>query len=184
MPNWIEAALAYLKQNTSLRFNMFWLVSFVLILAFMPKSFIQLMNANITGNEYPNIIPILFSIGASYFFSYFIKQLSKLMKYSCSVFSSKVSYCINKKKISLLNEKEIMIITIFAALGLTERMKYDSLKNPEVLSLFKKGIIKPAKGEHFNSPNCTYEISPDFIEPIKYNLVHNEKIRKFYEEIR
>lgn len=68
MPNWIEAVIAYLKQNTSLRFNMFWLVSFVLILAFMPKSFIQLMNANITGNEYPNIIPILFSIGASYFF--------------------------------------------------------------------------------------------------------------------
>ncbi|MGO2337454.1 super-infection exclusion protein B [Providencia sp.] len=184
MPNWIEAALAYLKLNTSLRFNMFWLVSFVLILAYMPNSFIELLNANLKGNEYPNILPILFSIGVSFFISYFIKQICRVLSYFYHLMKSKMSNSKYKIKVSRLNEKEIMVIAIFAALGLTTKMKYDSLKNPEILSLIKKGVIRPVKGDHFNSPECRYEISPNFIEPIKFNLIYNEKIRKFYEQLR
>ncbi|WP_204321173.1 hypothetical protein, partial [Proteus mirabilis] len=81
MPNWIEAVIAYLKQNTSLRFNMFWLLSWFALLIFTPIGYIEFINSKLLQWDNPYIVSSLFFVPVSYFISYFVKLFIKLCIY-------------------------------------------------------------------------------------------------------
>lgn len=184
MPNWIEAVIAYLKQNTSLRFNMFWLLSWFALLIFTPIGYIEFINSKLLQWDNPYIVSSLFFVPVSYFISYFVKLFIKLCIYLNRALTQ---VRLNKKKKNNINnvtDKEASIIAIFAEIGLDSELSFDSMNEEGVIELFNKGIIEPIKGDYINEPKCRYRITRNYLKDIEYALVNNTKIRKAYEEVR
>ncbi|HGM9967514.1 TPA: super-infection exclusion protein B [Proteus mirabilis] len=140
MPNWIEAVIAYLKQNTSLRFNMVWLFTWLLLLLFVPDSVSHFVNGKIHFFNIPYVGVTLILIPVSFFISYFLKWLwSSLIGMPRNIKES-LKFRRTKIEIQSLSEREKEII-----LCLIDGDDIDDFENDEdgiyVYSLMCKGII-------------------------------------------
>lgn len=173
MPNWIEAALAYLKQNTSLRFNMVWLFTWLLLLFLIPDSVVNFINGKINFFNIPYIGVILTLIPVSFFISDFLKWLwSSLIGMHRNIKES-LKFRRTKIEIQSLSEREKEII-----LRLINGDDIDDFANDEddiyMHSLIYKGIIH----EHHDTYITKYKLDCYYRKAIISLLVEAHKTKQ------
>ncbi|MBQ0693635.1 super-infection exclusion protein B [Providencia stuartii] len=175
MPNWIEAALAYLKQNTSLRFNMFWLVSFVVLLVFMPKEFIDFLNSGLSGDGYQNLLPILFSIGVSFFISYFIRVGARWINKLYQLTVDPILIRKRKKIILSLDDQDLMYLLLIFSQNQERTFRWGI--NENISSLCKAGILKLIR---YDGENSVFQINNKYLLAVQDIVMFNQEIRAKY----
>ncbi|GHC04205.1 super-infection exclusion protein B [Providencia stuartii] len=177
MPNWIEAVIAYLKQNTSLRFNMVWLFTWLLLLFLIPDSVVNFINGKINFFNIPYIGVILTLIPVSFFISDFLKWLYSVLRRTYKNTNESLKFKRAKKEIQSLSEKEKEII-----LYLIDGDDIDDFADDEcgihVHSLMAKGIIR----EHHDIYMTKYKLDHYYRKAIISLLV--EEHEKEYKNNR
>ncbi|MEQ4655668.1 super-infection exclusion protein B [Providencia manganoxydans] len=139
MPNWIEATLAFLKKQISLRFAMFWLLSWMVLLLFIPADWAEFIDSGISKWSIPYVGTAIFLIPVSFFVSLLVK---KLYHYFFSISEEKQDIKnINKAKKILrgLSTEEWQIINYIFEKGSTEYMADCSMAS--ICNLVDKKII-------------------------------------------
>lgn len=139
MPNWIEAVLAFFKKQISLRFAMFWFLSWVVLLLFIPASWAEFIDSGIGKWNIPYVGTAIFLIPISFF----VSQLAKKLYYyffSVSKEKQKIKN-INKaiKELLELPYEEQTIVNYIFKNGSTDRMKDCSMA--AICNLIDKKII-------------------------------------------
>ena len=184
MPNWIEAALAYLKQNTSLRFNMFWLLSWFALLIFVPTQYIDFINLKFLKWDNPYIASGICFVPISYFISYFLKLLMTAISNEFGKIREVSGFKKRTNIISSLNKKELIVIFIYAEIGLDNSLAFDALRDEEIVTLVNQGVLFPIKGCYISDSKCQYRIASDFIKPIEVCILNNERVRQAYKDFK
>jgi len=158
---------------------MLWLLSWFALLIFTPTKYIDFLSSRLLLWDNPYIASSLIFVPISYFCADLLKFLSKRI----NILTAKLMTKKYNRTISKLNDKELLVVLLFAEVGLTHALELDSLKDSEVTSLINKGIIYPVNGCSIANPDCEYQISPKFLKPIEFSLVFNDRIRARYIEI-
>ena len=143
MPNWVEAVIAYLKKQVSLRFTMVWLLYLVALWVLLPESFFGFINAKPIIGSVNNINAILFIIPASFLLSDVTKRICKISDAASGVLKSRLEISQRKRDITFqcekLNPGEINLISKFAEQG--SQMLYIPPGDRFLHSLLMKGLI-------------------------------------------
>lgn len=140
MPNWIEAVIAYLKNQVSLRFAMVWLFTWLLLLFLIPDSVADFISGKINFFNIPYFGVILTLIPVSFFISDFFKWLYSSLRNAYRNIKESLKFKETKIEIQSLPEKEKEII-----LCLIDGNDIDDFADDEygihIHSLMSKGII-------------------------------------------
>lgn len=142
MPNWIEAVIAYLKQNTSLRFNMVWLFTWLLLLFLIPDSVVNFINGKINFFNIPYIGVILTLIPVSFFISDFLKWLYSVLRRIYKNTNESLKFKRAKKEIQSLPDEEKEIILEMIDYQNKNGHIFNEEDNIYLLSLLDKGIVR------------------------------------------
>ncbi|NBN36586.1 MULTISPECIES: super-infection exclusion protein B [Proteus] len=139
MPNWIEAVLAFLKKQISLRFAMFWFLSWMALLLFIPSGWAEFIDNGIGKWNVPYIGTAIFMIPVSFFISLVAKNLYEFSLSFLDKIKEKKHSTKAIKTLSELTEKEWEIINYIFKEGSTEYI--DGCHISDIFKLVNKRII-------------------------------------------
>ena len=145
MPSWIEAALAFLKKQISLRFTMFWFLSWMVLLLFIPSRWAEFIDSGIGKWNVPYIGTAIFLIPISFFISLMIKSSCYYLAFVSEAVKDKRKAIDAKNKLLYVTEEESLIIKY-----IFENGSSDYMPNYTVAALFRlteKGIIYGVGGD-------------------------------------
>lgn len=154
---------------------MFWLVSFVVLLVFMPKEFIDFLNSGLSGDSYPNLLPILFSIGVSFFISYFIKIGVRWTMKLYQLIIIPILTRKRKAKILSLHEQDLMYLLLIFSQNQERTFKWSI--NENISSLCKTGILKLIR---YDGENSILQINNKYLPAVQDIVMFNQEIRDKY----
>lgn len=139
MPSWIEAMLTFLKKQISLRFAMFWFLSWMLLLLFIPSVWTEFIDSGIGKWSVPYIGSAIFLIPVSFFISLITKSIYNYF-FSVSEEKKDKRKLINAKKIlHSLNDEESEVVRYIFENGSTDYMQGCSMTT--ICRLTEKNII-------------------------------------------
>lgn len=172
MPNWIEAVIAYLKNQVSLRFAMVWLLYLVALWVLLPESFFEFINAKPIIGSVNNINAILSIIPVSFLLSDATKRVYKLTFGIIEPIKEKAIKRENQNKISSvisnLSEDEKGYLAMFIDTG--KEFLGGKRNDPVINSLLDKDIL------HDSSKHLSMRYANEFIINPDY---YSECVRQF-----
>lgn len=164
MPNWIEAVIAYLKNQVSLRFTMVWLLYLVSLWLFLPESFFDFLNAKPIFGSVNNINAVLFIIPVSFFLSDITKRIYLLTFGIINSVKLKSIKRNNQHKISFvissLSEDEKDYLAMFIDTG--KEFLGGKRNDPVINSLLDKDILHDSSKHLSMRHTNEFIINPDY----------------------
>ncbi|EMH0746745.1 superinfection exclusion B family protein [Proteus mirabilis] len=147
MPNWIEAVFTYLKKQTSLRFIMFWFLSWMAILLFIPSGWAEFIDNGIGKWNVPYIGTAIFMVPVSFFISLVAKNLYESSLSFLEKTKEKKQLTRAIKVLNGLTEKEMEIVNYIFQNGSSEYIANCPIS--DIFKLVNKGVIH---GIGYDSP--------------------------------
>ncbi|MBW5406189.1 super-infection exclusion protein B [Morganella morganii] len=139
MPSWIEAVLAFLKKQISLRFAMFWFLSWMVLLLFIPSGWAEFIDSGIGKWGVPYIGTAIFLIPISFFISLMIKNTCYYLSLVSEAVKDKKQAHNVREALFSLNDEEADVIKYIFENGNSDYM--DNCTATTLFSLVEKGII-------------------------------------------
>ncbi|EAB8791437.1 super-infection exclusion protein B [Morganella morganii] len=142
MPSWIEAVLAFLKKQISLRFAMFWFLSWMVLLLFTPSGWSEFIDSGLAARGVPYIGANAFLAAAAYFIGSFVKWLHPHLRDYVNYIKGERHFSNAKKEIQSLPDEEKEIILEMIDHENNSGHVFNEEDNIYLLSLLDKGIVR------------------------------------------
>ncbi|HDL8497031.1 TPA: super-infection exclusion protein B [Yersinia enterocolitica] len=163
MQSWIEAAVAYLKQYTTLRFNMIWLFAWLTLLLIIPSEWRSFIDSKIGLFDISYTGTLIFLVPVSFFISLFIQWLAITSNNLFHSIQSKIKVNKAEKVILNLSEEEKALIV-----DIIDNGSYisDGDANETLMSLVYKEVIYSCQ----NTYSSEYKLT-DFYNNVAVGLM-------------